>query len=303
MRYRIKHITEYGYSDRVSHCYNLAHMIPRTSLRQQCLRSDVKIEPFASYKSKREDYFGNTAYHFEIQRPHKKLIITASSEVITDAQHSHLNLDLGMTCAQARQLMLNSRDADTLLAREFMLESPMIRASEELKAYAAPSFADDRPLLSAVMDLTRRIYREFTYSPQSTTIATPLSEVLEKREGVCQDFAHLQIGCLRSLGFAAKYISGYIETLPLPGKEKLVGTDASHAWISVYSPTEGWFEFDPTNDCLAAEQHIITAWGRDFYDVTPLKGVIYGGGKTPIMSVSVDVSRVEEEERHYNVGL
>ena len=142
------------------------------------------------------------------------------------------------------------------------------------------------------MELTQRIYREFEYSPQSTTVATPLMEVLEKRKGVCQDFAHLQIACLRALGIPAKYMSGYLETLPPPGEEKLVGADASHAWVSVYSPTEGWFEFDPTNDCLATEQHIITAWGRDFFDVTPLKGVIFGGGENPVLNVSVDVARV-----------
>nr|WP_255568204.1 transglutaminase family protein [Aestuariicella albida] len=168
----------------------------------------------------------------------------------------------------------------------------MIKPSDELRDFAAPSFEKDRPLLSAVMDLTSRIFREFTYSPQSTTIATPLEEVLKTRKGVCQDFAHLQIACLRALGFPAKYVSGYLETLPPPGKEKLVGADASHAWISVYSPSEGWFEFDPTNDCLVSEQHIITAWGRDFYDVTPLKGVIFGGGKSPALNVSVDVARL-----------
>ncbi|MYM64244.1 transglutaminase family protein [Pseudomaricurvus sp. HS19] len=294
MRYRIKHITEYRYSDRVSHCYNLAHMIPRTTLRQKCLKSDVDVQPMSAYATRRQDYFGNMAFHFEIQRPHKKLIISATSEVNTGPQRSNLNLDFGITCAQARELMKKAKDFETLQAREYQLESPMIRASSELQEFAAPSFADDRPLLSAVMDLTRRIFKEFSYEPQSTTIATPLHEVLESRKGVCQDFAHLQIGCLRSLGFAAKYVSGYIETLPPPGKEKLVGTDATHAWISVYSPTEGWFEFDPTNECLAGEQHIITAWGRDFFDVTPLKGVIFGGGQTPTLNVSVDVARLAD---------
>ncbi len=294
MRYRIKHITEYRYSDRVSHCYNLAHMIPRTTLRQKCLKSDVDVQPMSAYATRRQDYFGNMAFHFEIQRPHKKLIIAATSEVNTGPQRSNLNLDFGITCTQARELMSKAKDFETLQAREYQLESPMIRASNELQEFAAPSFADDRPLLSAVMDLTRRIYKEFSYEPQSTTIATPLHEVLESRKGVCQDFAHLQIGCLRSLGFAAKYVSGYIETLPPPGKEKLVGADATHAWISVYSPTEGWFEFDPTNECLAGEQHIITAWGRDFFDVTPLKGVIFGGGQTPTLNVSVDVARLAD---------
>ncbi|MDF1763936.1 MAG: transglutaminase family protein, partial [Oleibacter sp.] len=129
-------------------------------------------------------------------------------------------------------------------------------------------------------------------SPLATTIATPIAEVMANKKGVCQDFAHVQIGCLRALGYAAKYVSGYLETIPPPGQEKLVGADATHAWISVYSPGEGWFEFDPTNNCMAGEQHIITAWGRDFYDVTPLKGVIFGGGKAPLMDVSVDVARI-----------
>ena len=292
MRYRIKHITEYLYSNRVTHCYNLAHMIPRSSLRQSCLNSDIQMTPYSSHTSRRKDYFGNQSFHFEIQKPHREFTITSTSEVETGPQHTSLNLDLGITCAQAREQLANSTRPDTLFAREFMLDSPMIKMSQELHDYAAPSFEDNRPLLSAVMELTQRIFREFTYSPLSTTVATPLSEVLKTRKGVCQDFAHLQIGCLRSMGFPAKYVSGYLETLPAPGEVKLVGADATHAWLSVYSPTEGWFEFDPTNDCLASDQHIITAWGRDFFDVTPLKGVIYGGGKNPVLNVSVDVARI-----------
>ena len=293
MRYRVKHITEYSYSARVTHCYNLAHMIPRNSLRQACLHSHIRMSPFAAHTTRRQDYFGNQAYQFEIQRPHKHLTITATSEVETGAQHSAINLDLGITCADAREQLSNSSRPDTLLAREFLLNSALVKAGEQLREYAAESFEDSRPLLSAVMELTQRIYRDFTYTPLSTTVATPLSEVLATRKGVCQDFAQLQIGCLRSMGFPAKYVSGYLETLPAPGEEKLVGADASHAWLSVYSPTEGWFEFDPTNDCMADEQHIITAWGRDFLDVTPLKGVIYGGGERPVLSVSVDVTRLE----------
>ena len=292
MRYRIKHITEYVYADRVSHCYNLANLIPRTTLRQTCIKSDVKVSPSTSATSIREDYFGNKAYHFEIQQPHKKLTITATSEVETGAQHGEFELDLGVTCEEALHMLKTSSEAETLMAREFILDSPSIRASEMLRDYAEPLFEKGRPLLSAVKALTSKIYEEFTYCPESTTVATPLTEVLEKKRGVCQDFAHLQIGCLRALGFPAKYISGYIETLPPPGQEKLVGTDASHAWISVYSPREGWFEFDPTNNCLAHEQHIITAWGRDYFDVTPLKGTIFGGGKDPKLTVSVDVARV-----------
>lgn len=292
MRYRIKHITEYEYAGHVSHCYNLAHLIPRTSMRQQRIKSRVSVSPTVAATSKREDYFGNLAYHFEIQRPHKKLIITATSEVNTEPQGSTPELDFGVTCAEALLQLMQSNKPELLFAKEFQLDSPMIQVSEDIRRYASESFEFDRPVLSCVMDLTRRIYEDFTYCPESTTVATPLNEVLENRKGVCQDFAHLQIACLRAMGYPAKYVSGYIETLPPPGQEKLVGTDASHAWISVYSPNEGWFEFDPTNNCLAGEQHIITAWGRDYFDVTPLKGIIYGGGQDPLLKVSVDVARI-----------
>ncbi len=292
MKYRIKHITEYLYSDRVTHCYNLAHVIPRDTLRQKCTNNRISVNPISAAVSKREDYFGNIAYHFEIQRSHKTMIITASSEVVTSPQHAALDMDFGLTCREARQLLASDHSYETLMAREFMLDSPMIKVFPGIIEYAAPLFEDDRPLLSAVNELTRKIFRDFEYSPEATSIATPLVDVFQQRKGVCQDFAHLQIACLRGLGFPAKYVSGYLETLPPPGQEKLVGADASHAWLSVFSPTEGWFEFDPTNDCVAGEQHIITSWGRDFSDVTPLRGVIFGGGDDSNLSVSVDVARI-----------
>ena len=292
MKYRIKHITEYLYGGRVSHCYNMAHLIPRSSLRQTRLHATIKVSPDTGYSSRREDYFGNVAYHFEIQRPHKELIITSIAEVETGAQHSDFSLELGLSCAQARELLKSSKNAEVLFSREFMLDSLMVKALPALRDYARTSFQEDKPLLACVRDLTERIYTDFTYCPESTTVATPLEEVLATKRGVCQDFAHLQIACIRAMGFPAKYVSGYIETLPPPGQEKLVGTDASHAWISVYSPSEGWFEFDPTNNCLAGEQHILTAWGRDYFDVTPLRGVIFGGGENPALNISVDVARI-----------
>jgi transglutaminase-like putative cysteine protease len=168
----------------------------------------------------------------------------------------------------------------------------MIEVSKALADYARPSFVNNRSLKSCVSELTTRIFTEFTYDPASTTIATPLAEVLLNKRGVCQDFAHLQVGCLRALGIPAKYVSGYIETLPKPGEKKLVGADATHAWIAFFCPDEGWVEFDPTNNSAAGSQHIVTAFGRDFFDVTPLKGVIFGGGKAPLLHVSVDVSRI-----------
>jgi transglutaminase-like putative cysteine protease len=268
-------------------------MIPRNTERQVCLSNKITVNPIAAYAKKREDYFGNNTYHFEIQRPHKKLVITTTSDVETRHQDANMNFDFGVTCAEAKSLLMSSTRPDILFAREFLVSSPMIRFDDALRDFAAPLFDDDKPFLSAVMDLTKKIFTEFTYSPLSTTIATPLEEVLKTRKGVCQDFAHLQIACLRALGFPAKYVSGYLETLPPPGKEKLTGADASHAWLSVLSPTEGWFEFDPTNNCLATEQHIVTAWGRDFYDVTPLRGVIFGGGSNPVLNVSVDVARLD----------
>ena len=290
MRYRIKHITEYLYHSRVSHCYNMAHLTPRNTERQRCFGGDVSIAPGPASHSYRVDYFGNTAYHFEIQRPHDRLVITSTSEVETSAQMFD-DLRSGISCRDARHVMFQSRNADVLMAREYLLNSPMVKASDELKAYADEVFADDKPLLLAVQELTHKIFTEFDYSPASTTIATPIQDVMATRKGVCQDFAHLMIGCLRSLGYAARYVSGYLETLPPPGQEKMVGADATHAWIQVFSPGEGWFEFDPTNDCMPAEQHIVTGWGRDFYDVTPLCGVIFGGGESPVLSVSVDVNR------------
>lgn len=292
MRYRVKHITEYQYASRVSHCYNMAHLMPRNSRRQKCLSTHLDIHPGAAFNVKREDYFGNWAHHFEIHHPHKKLRIIATSEVETREQVSMMDLDLGVTCAQARELMCYGTDLETLMAREFMLDSAMVRNSDELRDYASGVFTDDKPLLKATLELTQKIFRDFKYNPLATTIATPIADVMANREGVCQDFAHVQIGVLRALGFAAKYVSGYLETLPPPGQEKLVGADASHAWISVYAPGEGWFEFDPTNNCMVGEQHIITAWGRDYFDVTPLCGVIFGGGENPVLSVSVDVARL-----------
>ena len=292
MRYKIKHVTTYKYVDRVSHCYNLAYMTPRHTDRQKCEKSKLSITPLVANTTKRIDYFGNTSYHFEILRSHKALTISCESYVQTDVQPCEKHLNKSLTCATTKAALANSTNIDLRLAKEYLLDSSMIGISEDLRAYAQPSFSDDKPFLACVMDLTSRIFSEFSYSPESTTIATPLSEVLEQKKGVCQDFAHLQIACLRALGYPAKYVSGYLETLPPPGQEKMVGADATHAWISVYSVNEGWVEFDPTNNCLAGEQHIVTAFGRDYFDVTPLRGVIFGGGKNPILSVSVDVARI-----------
>lgn len=291
MKYRIQHITEYQYEEPVSHCYNMAHLMPRDSERQTCLSSDIQVTPQATKIGKRIDYFGNRVHHFEIQEPHQNLKVTSISEIETHSQN--MNLAAGLSCKQVLEKIHGSASEETRMAREYTLESPVIPLSADLKYYALELFKDNVPFLSSVYALTQKIFAEFKYAPKATTINTPLSEILEKRHGVCQDFAHIQIGCLRSLGFAARYVSGYLENLPLPGQEKLIGSDASHAWVAVYVPDQGWFEFDPTNNCVANEQHIITSWGRDFVDVTPFCGVIFGGGAQTHLNVSVHVERTE----------
>tara|TARA_R110002049_G_scaffold48141_2_gene138947 strand:- start:10816 stop:11706 length:891 start_codon:yes stop_codon:yes gene_type:complete len=289
--YRIRHHTRYLYSTNVSQCYSLAHLLPRNTFYQRCTNAVIRVEPQPATAADRTDYFGNRSYHFSIQQPHSILDVTAESEIEMFAQRQSLSLDFGATCADARAMLTTTINDENTSAREFLLDSPMVAASAALAEYAQSSFADERPFLSCVRDLTARIYRDFTYDPRSTEITTPLKEVLQFRRGVCQDFAHLAIGCLRSLGFPARYVSGYLETSPPAGAQRLQGADESHAWFAAYSPAEGWADFDPTNNLMAMERHITTAWGRDYSDVTPLKGSIIGGGGHTLQ-ISVDVQRL-----------
>lgn len=292
MIYRIRHITRYEYENPVSQCFNKAHLLPRDTTSQRCLDSLVNISPRPDWLSERTDYFGNRYCYFMLQEPHRSLEIDITSRIDVTPGQPENALDLGCSITEALANIETDKDEATLLAREYLLDSPMIRASQPLREYAAPSFTPDRTLLSAVRDLTQRIFEDFTYDPEFSTIATPLHDVLKHKRGVCQDFAHLAIGCLRALSYPARYISGYLETLPPPGQKKLVGADASHAWFSVYSPGDGWFEFDPTNNNMPAGQHIVTAWGRDYADVTPLRGIIFDGGGSQTLEVSVDVARL-----------
>ncbi|WP_101756796.1 transglutaminase family protein [Oceanicoccus sp. KOV_DT_Chl] len=290
MRFRIRHITHYKYAQQVSRCYNLANVVPRDTDSQRAIKSRITVSPQAATTHKRTDYFGNIAYHFEIQRPHTELTITAETDIDIDSRDSEL--DLGASYGESLAYLRDTLTPETIAAREFLLNSQMIEPSRAMAEYAKPSFNLNRSLKSCVSELTTRIFNDFEYDPGFSTIATPLAEVLEHKRGVCQDFAHLQIGCLRSMGIPAKYVSGYIETLPKPGEVKLVGADATHAWVAYFCPKEGWVEFDPTNNTAAGSQHIVTAFGRDYGDVTPIKGVIFGGGKSPVLSVSVDVRRL-----------
>ncbi len=288
MRYRITHRTEYVYDDPVTLGHNEAHLTPRTAPGQRVPRHDLHIDPPPAVLTRREDFFGNPVAYFAVQSPHPKLVVSAESDVERDAPGFGFT-DVAWDAAAARTR--TSLSADGLDARQYLLTSPMVASAPAIDAYGATSFPPGRPLAEAVQDLAARIHRDLAYEPGTTTIATPLVEVFERRRGVCQDFAHLAIACLRAAGLAARYVSGYIETVPPPGKERLVGADASHAWVAVYDPDAGWIDVDPTNDQLVTERYVTTAWGRDYADVTPLKGIIFGGGRRNTATVTVDVER------------
>ncbi len=292
MKYRVTHITKYQYSKNVTLCYNVAHLLPRTTPQQTCSTSELKISPLPTYTNEWSDIFGNRQASFSIEKPHNELIVTAISEVDIVTAGSLLDAAFPTSWEQAVEHLKTSTDPQTIETRMFVLESEFIEFSDEIKKYSLESFSEGRPLLEAVEDLMHRIYKEFKYDPGFSSIATPLEEVLKHRKGVCQDFAHLAIACLRMQGLAARYISGYLETIPPEGKERLVGADASHAWFSVFVPHLGWVDFDPTNAKIPDEQHITAAWGRDYADVAPLKGVIFGGGAKNKLEVSVDVERI-----------
>ena len=294
MNYRVEHKTIYEYSEPVSICQNEARLRPRNFEKQRCTLSTLEISPRPTDIRQREDFFGNRVTHFAIEHPHTVLSVASISEVSIAALKNNIT-DNTAPWDEVVQRLRSDLQEDMLEARQYTLNSPMVMRTRELQSYAERSFAEGRPIVEAVYDLMERIHRDFTYDPHFTTLATPLSDVLKHRRGVCQDFAHLAIGCLRTQGLASKYISGYIETVPPPGQEKLIGADASHAWFSVYVPDSGWLDFDPTNNQMPMDQHITLAWGRDYSDVTPLKGVIFGGGKHEL-KVQVHVENLSNQE-------
>lgn len=254
---------------------------------QRCISWKLKIDPEPEFHRSRRDSFGNHIDYFSIQRPHPELIITAESEVEVLPNHQ-LSLEAGGAWEEGRSRLLASKDPASLDARAFTLSSPLIPTLPVLAEFAMPDFSKGRCIIEAVSAFNSRIFREFRFDPDFSTIATPVLEVLENRRGVCQDFAQLMIASLRSIGLPARYVSGYLETLPPPGKAKMVGADASHAWVSVFVPGQGWIDFDPTNNMRPAERHITVATGRDYRDVSPLRGVTVGGASHHL-KVSVDV--------------
>jgi transglutaminase-like putative cysteine protease len=290
VKYRVRHITSYSYHDLVPLCQNQVHLSPRIFDRQQCELSKVTVQPEPIETHAWTDYFGNSALYFAVDVPHDELTVTAESIVKVTPPT--------LPAPAATPPWEQARDASakslTDKAAQFTFESPLVRLIDDAYDYALPSFARGRPLLEAVLDLTGRIFREFKYDPTASCVNTPTEEILRKRRGVCQDFAHLEITCLRSLGLAARYVSGYLLTDPPPGQPKLVGADASHAWLSVYCPQQNcWFDLDPTNNQIPQLRHVTLAWGRDYSDVCPIMGVFLGGGDHR-MYVSVDVAPAAE---------
>ncbi|WP_111708771.1 transglutaminase family protein [Lutibacter citreus] len=297
MVFEIIHTTRYKYENGASFCHNLATLKPKNGPGQELLEYNLNISPTPNEFSERVDFFGNTIARFSIQQYHEELEVTAKSKVYRnyEEQEEVSNLDKckSVTVKQAKEL-LKGLDDEVLNAKQFLLKSPLISInSEEIEAYAKISFKSKRSLYEASFELMHRIFTDFDFVSGFTSIATPLDEVMKEKKGVCQDFAQIAIACLRSVGLSARYVSGYIETLPPEGKEKLIGTDASHAWFSVYIPTFGWVDFDPTNNQVPKNQHIVVAHGRDYLDVPPLKGVTYSSGKTN-MEVSVDIRPAKE---------
>jgi transglutaminase-like putative cysteine protease len=293
MFYRVTHKTTYEYTEPVSLCQNLAHLGPRETPVQLCRQTVLAVMPQPAVYSSRTDFFGNPSAFFTVQEPHRELVVTAT-HVVELLPHTPPEAERSPPWEEVRDLLPRDRAPAVLDAYQFVFDSRYVRTSPSLTEYAAPSFTAGRPLIEALLDLTRRIHADFLYDQCATTVATPLQDVFARRRGVCQDFAHLQIACLRGLGLAARYVSGYLST-HAAGQRRLVGTDASHAWLSVFCPMFGWIDVDPTNNQIPSDRHILLAWGRDYEDVSPIKGVILGGGQHSV-KVAVDVARLGDGE-------
>ena len=299
MIYEVTHRTVYAYDDDVSTSHGKTHLLPRAFAAQDVLSSSVAIDPFPDDRHRWTDVHGNHAECFAIHHPHRRLEVTATSTV-----RVHPRADPGMlptattaeTVRAARANALASTDdvEIDLDVAEFVLPSPLVPTTAALADFARPHLADDRPLLDGLRSLLHHVHTAFEFVPGATDVTTRVDEVLAERKGVCQDFAHVMIAGLRSLGLPARYVSGYLETVPPPGEPRLEGADVSHAWVSAWVPDLGWLDLDPTNDQLVDEHYVTTAWGRDFGDVTPLKGVIFTDGTTEELVVTVDVRRQDE---------
>lgn len=287
MKYRITHKTGYAYSAPASLSQNELFLFPRTTSTQDVLETRLLIDPEPQYLHERIDYFGNTAHVFMVQHPHSELAVSVTS-IVQTRQPAVPAPESTLPWEMVVQRLAEHKEQTELDAYQFIFESPLVTIGPGSLAYVESSFPQGTPVLAGAVDLVHRIYTDFSYDKSASSVDTTVEQAMATRKGVCQDFAHVAVSCLRVLGLAVRYVSGYLETIPPPGKPKLVGSDASHAWISVFVPDHGWVDLDPTNNLLANETYITVAWGRDYGDVAPVKGVVMGGGLHKL-SVMVDV--------------
>ena len=286
----VSHKTLYRYSAPVVQSQHVVHMSPRVLPRQSVRHHSLIVEPAPAMRYEGVDSFGNTMVILDLEMPHKELVLHARSTIdVTPLRAFDWRSTTPWDQIDSHLVLSNNwLDLDTI---QYRCASHFTPPSPEIASYAEASFASGRPILDAAMDLTNRIYDDFTFDGTATDISTPIVQVVKQRRGVCQDFAHLALACLRTKGVPARYVSGYILTKPAPGQIKLQGTDASHAWISVWSPQTGWVDFDPTNGIAVSDEHVTIALGRDYNDVSPISGILLGGGAHTV-SVAVDVSPV-----------
>ena len=289
-RYRVTHRTEYRYEQPMTDGYTVAHLLPRDTPLQRVEEATVEIEPDPAEYDEFTDVFGNRVTQFGVHRPHDHLVVESRSVVVLTP---NTGLGPGEPWEDVAALVRDARDETALAVAPFRASCQLVdlrRFGAELAAIVAPVMVPGRGVIDVARELCHLVHTQFAFDPTSTDVSTPLGEVLANRRGVCQDFAHLTVGCLRAYGLAARYVSGYIETEPPPGQERLVGADASHAWCSVWSPGVGWVDFDPTNDHLPVIRHVTVGWGRDYGDVTPVRGVVIGPSAAQTLAVAVDVA-------------
>lgn len=288
IQYEVVHETTYNYAYLVAHGHHFAHLTPRNTPSQAVLAHTLEFEPAPAETTQSKDFFGNLCHSVLIDTPHDKLRVVSTSQVRVQAPYLEETL-----VAQRWETALRSSIymVEPLEVADMRLPSLSVACMPESLAYVQRFFTEGRPWLEAMLDLTRHIKQEFTYDPEATQVGTAVAEVFAHKHGVCQDFSHVMLSCLRALQLPARYVSGYILNEPPPGKEKLIGSDASHAWVESYLPGAGWIGFDPTNGKLSNTEFITIGWGRDYSDVTPLRGVVLGGGEHEL-EVRVTVRKV-----------
>lgn len=288
MRYRVRHTTEYRYGAPVNNGHTVAHLRPRETPTQTVISSAVTTVPGADHADDYLDVFGNHVSYRAVEQIHDQVVVIGECEVDITAP---VELVWSPPWEEIPAIVATDASPDGLLARMCSIESPLVVPSADLARFASWSFLPGRAFHEAVTDLCHRIFAEFVFDPGFSDVSTPVADVLAHRRGVCQDFAHLAIGTIRSLGLPARYVSGYIENEPAPGEAKIVGADASHAWFAIYVPGWGWLDVDPTNDQVPPRSHVTTGWGRDYADVAPVHGVVFGAPAAQELLVAVEVTR------------